>query len=230
MTALYIILGVLAVLLWLFTRHLHLYLEYIGGEIRICVRLLFIKKQFPTAEHKPQKQKAEQKAPQKQAQTAQQDDGEKPKLPVKELLSDAFELIKRISKKLGRHLKVQKSDIRVTVATGDVMTTATAYGAASGIAAQITELLLKMKHSKKAYIHTLIEPDFICDKPIFFCDIHLKIRLCSILSMAFDALRFIIGAYPKIKPLLKTKNKNKSNNDNKKEQNDAERNASQTDN
>lgn len=230
MTALYIVSGVLLLLIWLFTRHLHLYLEYIGGEMRICVGILFIKKQFTVAEQKTQKQKAQQKTPQKQAQTERQDDDEKPKLPIKELLSDVFELIKRISKKLGRHLKVQKSDIRVTVATGDVMTTATAYGAASGIAAQITELLLKMKHRKKAYIHTLIEPDFICDKPIFFCDIHLKIRLCNILSMAFDALKFVMGAYPEIKPLLKTKNKNKSDNDNKKEQNDAERNASQTDN
>ncbi len=210
MTALYIICGILLLLLWLISRYLHIYIGYADGKTRLCIRYLFIKKNiaFETNEKKPLPRQKDI-LPQ-----AEQKDGKDkvPELPVKQLLGDIFELIKKIFNNLGKSLTVQKCDLQVTVAFDDPAKTALIYGASSGVAAQLTELILKMRQSRKAYIRTLIKPDFLAEKPIFFCDIHLKIRICNLLPTAKDAIAFIL----KIKQ--------------KKEQNDAERNATQTDN
>ncbi len=210
MTALYIICGVLLLFLWLISRYLHFYIEYIDGRARLCIRYLFIKKVFDF-DTDNKKAPPRQKENMPQAEQKDKIDTETD-LPIKQLLGDIFELIKKIFKNLGKSLTVQKCDIRALIAFDDPAKTALIYGASSGIAAQLTELILKMRKGRKAYIRTLIEPDFLAEKPVFFCDIHLKIRICNLLPTAKDMVAFI----------LKLKQK--------KEQNDAERIATQTDN
>lgn len=215
MTALYTVCGILLFLLWLISRYLHMYIEFIDGRIRLRIRYLFIKKDIAVDTGKkhavPQQKEI---MPQ-----SEQTDGRESKsqLPIKELLCDIFDLIKKIFKNLGKSLTVQKCDVRALIAFDDPAKTALIYGASSGAAAQLTELILKMRHGKSAYMHTLIEPDFLAEKPIFFCDIHLKIRICNLLPTAKDAIAFILKINQK-----KIKQK--------KEQNDAKRNATQTDN
>lgn len=207
MTALYIISGVLLLLLWLISRYLHIRIEYIGGRLRLVVGILFIKKELsPAAVSAPkQTQKTASAAP-------KQEKEQKKTVSAGEMISAVTELVKKLLSQLGKSLTVAHFDLRVTVATDDPATTGIAYGAASGAAAVLTKLILGMRRTKRAYIHTLTEPDFIADTPQFFCDIHLKIRLCNLLPMAVAAAGFII----KIRP--------------EKEQTDAKRNASQTDN
>ncbi|GEM_PF-1289382 len=189
MIALYIVGGILLLILWLLTRKIHVKVAF-ENQLYASFRYLFYTLDATGLVNKDAKKQPEV------TQKAQKPKAQKPKPefdlpPIKELIQILLDFVKKLFAKLGKAIVVKKSDVRVTVATDDPAKTALVYGAVSPVAAQLTQLIVKMRHSRRddKRIKTLVEPDFLADKPIFFCDLYFTVRLWRLLPIAYEAYK-----------------------------------------
>ena len=194
MTALYIIGGVLLFLLLILAVKIGIRVTYCESPV-LTVRVLFIRKsvsaeRFAAGEkpEKPEKKKEKKK--------------KKEKPPAEEKsVSDKMEIVKnalaRIISQCRRYLFLERCILKARIASDDPAKTALLYGAscsAAGTLFALTNGMKRRSHKKNRFL-TEIKPDFISEKPDFFADVELSIRVWQALLLGITALK----TYKKLK-------------------------------
>ena len=212
MTAVYIILGVIALLLLLLMIKVTVKVDYCR-DIEVSLKYLFISYTvFRSGEekggHKSGDTGKKKKKPEKKGEKDKKKKGGKsePELvrpPLGELVPAVRDELGRVLKKLGKSARLEKARFHCLVATDDPAKTAVLYGAISGAAGDIFGMLSKLKRrsKRKGTVDFLVEPDFIAEK----FDLLLDIRVSFIpLKLAFAALCGWLS-YKKVKRMWKEK-------------------------
>ena len=213
MIALYIILGIL-LLLFLFTLLNVWALISYNEELRVVVRIAFVKIQLVPP--KPQKEKKKKKKPKKkQEPKALKEKSRKQKSfnlmdYVKEKgVSGILNIIRRVAdlavgalKDLFGKITVTKLSIRIRVAGSDAADTAVKYGRVCSVLYPALKVIAEVVTVEDYSID--VEPDF-SDEPnnSAQAEVKARIRIISVLAISFkrgfQALRLILKAKPKHK-------------------------------
>ena len=145
MTALIIILSILAVIAILLFFSVNLYIDYKEDEFKVWVRYLFIK--IPVYPRKKKKQRSNKAEPKKLEKTETKDKQPKEKKEnfftstikedgigaIIEILSKIIEIVKDFSSSTLKHLKVKKLKLNVISAGEDAADTALNFGYACSV-------------------------------------------------------------------------------------------------
>lgn len=145
MTALIIILSILAVIAILLFFSVNLYIDYKEDELKLWVRYLFIK--IPVYPRKEKKQRSKKAEPKKLEKTETKDKQPKEKKEnfftstikedgigaIIEILSKIIEIVKDFSSSTLKHLKVKKLKLDVISAGEDAADTALNFGYACSV-------------------------------------------------------------------------------------------------
>ena len=188
MTALYIILGILAFLVIILSLPVNIYAEY-KGSFSLWIRWLFIKIYiYPPADKKKKKVKKEKKAKEeKPKEEAPTDENATPAQPKENFIKTFYnnqgvagilELISNIAQKLGSGLKgigrsfyIRRLWLRINVADGDSANTAIKYGKMCSAVYPAMGYILSIVHSKNCSVK--VQPDFLGNKTEGAFSLHL---------------------------------------------------------
>ena len=194
--ALYIILGIIVLIALLLCLRANLCIVF-EDDLRVYIRVLFIKYYLiPERKKKFKKNKKKQKE-QKTVIRKKSENEAKPSLVdklslVKEILAVSF-------KTFSRHLHIRIAKMHITVGSPDAAQTAILYGAISGVAACIIELIDSYANLDSLKERSVsIEPDFLSEK----CDAKINITLSISVFGALVTLAKTLWKYT----LLKNKN------------------------
>jgi hypothetical protein len=99
------------------------------------------------------------------------------------------DIVKELTEKSGRYLKLEEYRVKVLVATDDPAKTGVLYGAVSGILGGISVLVdrLKRRTRKKGKIYTEVKPDFLAEEPEVYIRIALSMRVWQMFSIGITA-------------------------------------------
>ena len=179
MTALYIILGILLLLLVILSLPVNVYAEYKESFI-LYVRWLFVKfyiyppadkkKKKPKKEKKPKEEKPKEEAPpDENADSAQPKENFIKTFYNNQGVAGILELISNIAPKLGSGLKgigrsfyIRRLWLRINVADGDSANTAIKYGKMCSAVYPAMGYILSVVHSKNCSVK--VQPDFLGKK------------------------------------------------------------------
>ncbi len=199
MTWLYILLGILLLFLWLFTRKLRIGVGFCDKP-SVFVKILFLKLKVPSdkpiqAKEEPKKEAQEEKP--KKEKKSKKEKQPLPKKTVPEYIEIFTDALKEIVGKLKKYLFLEKYILKVDIGTEDAAQTAILYGATCSAASSLWSLVcsLKRRTKKPSLIQTEIKPDFLSGKTDFYADIVISIRIWQILFLGMTAL----GVYNKLK-------------------------------
>ncbi len=204
MTALYIILGIIAFILLLLFLPLRIKTEY-DNEIRLKIGYAFlnftIMPQKPKKPGKPKKKKKTDEKEQKQEEKPAKKKNPIMQLKDKHGLDGLIELMKQIVHivtdmlgRLARHLKISDLVINAVIAGEDSADTAIKYGYACSVIYPAVSLLenkaVLKKHSED------ISAGFLAEKTViefrFTAKIRLMFVLAAVIPAAFRALKLIV--------------------------------------
>ncbi len=220
MTALWIILGILAFFVILFSIPIHVVLEA-DSDVRVHARFLFIKyslfpmkkrKKKPKAAKKPKKTK--KTASPKKTKKAADAPKEKKKRDIIGLIKLILKLVAAVLRKFPKHFRVRILRYNITVGTKDAAKTAILYGAVTGLSANLFELLKKgtrFRIKRKSDVN--VYADFLGEKTKADIGIDISLTLSGAMSMLLAAgLAFVkakMTAQNKVqtKPAQKTQSK-----------------------
>lgn len=191
MIALYIICGVLLLLGMILLIRVKAGIS-LCNDVVLTVKLLFITLSFKLDKDSrlqfEKKDKKEKK--QKQKKPSKSDDivpTEKAELPV--VLGRLKAIVAKILNKFGRYVCIERFIIKLRVASDDPAKTAVLYGGASAFVSSLFALVMAHKNrtsdTKKLFFE--LTPDFISEKPDYFIDIMLSLRVWHILSTGLTA-------------------------------------------
>lgn len=197
MTWLYVLLGILLLFLWLFTRKIRIGAGFCEKP-SVFIKILFLKLAVPS--EKPKQAKEEPKEEQvgkPEKEKPQKEKAPLPKKTVPEYIEIFTDALKEIVGKLKKYLYLEKYILKVDIGTEDAAQTALIYGATCTAASSLWSLVcsLKRRTKKPSLIQTEIKPDFISEKTDFYADIVISIRIWQVLSLGMTAL----GVYNKLK-------------------------------
>ena len=162
--ALYILLGIIALITLLLCLRAHLCIVY-EDDLRVYIRVLFIKYfLIPEKKKKFKESKKKKKQEEKKIVLKKRSADEK-----KPSLLDKLSLIKEILavflKAFSKHLHVKIVKMHIKVGSPDASQTAILYGAISGAVAGIIEIIDSYTNLNKIKDSTIIvEPDFLSEK------------------------------------------------------------------
>lgn len=209
MTALYIILGIIAFILILLFLPLRVKIEY-DGDMKLKLGYAFLNFTIlPQKPKKPKKPKKQKKKPEPEKEKTEEKPDKK-KNPIMQLkdkhgLDGLIDLIKQIVHivvdmlgKLARHLKIRNLVINAVIAGEDSADTAMKYGYACSVIYPAVSILeskaVLKKHSED------ISAGFLSEKTVIEFKFTAKIRVMFILGAvipaAFKALKLIIKNKP----------------------------------
>ena len=193
MTALYILLGIFLFFFLLFTLPLHVLITA-NDDVSVVARVLFIRYSlFPMQKRRKKSKKKRGKgkntspAPKKK---------KKPKKPKKKrtkkelwyLIRLLFKIVIAVLKKMPRSVRIRLETFEITVATGDAAKTAVLYGAVSGLAWNLFDLLknhIDFKVRKNASVG--VEADFLGEKSKANIKIDFSTNLGKVLVLLLTA-------------------------------------------
>ncbi len=193
MTALYVLLIIAAISIFIFSRKIHFKIFYCG-EMQFSLSFLFFKYSLDLG-NKPKAHKKKSASPTDAGEKKPEEKKKRQEKPdIKKLLTLITDTLKKLIKWFGASLYLEKFDVRVCVATGDAARTAVLYGAASQILAEAAHLALNIRHRKcdDKKIRTRCDVDFIGDECDFFADAALAFRLWRVVPLAVIALKAFI--------------------------------------
>lgn len=211
MIALYIFLGLLAVLFALTLVPIKAEFSYLRG-FRVEVGYLFFRKTVFRSGGKGSRVNREpspEKVKKKKKKEKPEEELVRP--PLNELVPAAAAAAKKTFKRLGRSAKLVKARFRCCVATDDPAKTALVYGAVSGAAGDIYAFLVNLKRRSKkcGALDFKVESDFIAED----FDIDVEIIVSAIpLLLGVAALTGWIE-FKKIKKLFRGKPETASQNE-----------------
>lgn len=194
MTALYIILGIIALFcLFLFLRAKvfvtwcnELFVRVGLGPVSYEFAINdFIKKDEKT--EKAEVKEKKDKKPKKEKKKKESKGKEKKKVPLKEQLEFFKNILAAVYKHFGKRVRVEKYVLKVSVGTPDAAQTAILYGGISGVMANINELILNYRHKKGARIYSECKPDFLSESMDIYVDIGASVTLWNIVITGIAA-------------------------------------------
>lgn len=189
MIALYILLGLLALILLILFINVHLILIYDDGA-RVYLRVLFIRidgmklARSLGGEKKEKKKKPKPKEPEPT-----------PKKKTKGSLSDFFDFIslisgiaKRALKDLFKSLHIRLRDLEVRFTLGEADQTALAYGASIQAANALFALLQRFSHFSWNNEKLILAPDYTGEHNVYRVNVDFWIKPVFLLSIVLRAL------------------------------------------
>ncbi len=192
MTALYIILGILAFFVLLFSIPIHIVLRA-DTDVQVYARVLFFKYAlFPMKKRKKKKKPVEkQKKDTPPKKKAKKPDAPKPKKKMRDIISLVkliLKLVGAVLRKFPKHFGVRVLQYEISVATGDAAKTAIVYGVVTGLSANLFELLRKgtrfrIKRGAPVNVYT----NFLGEKTEARIALDISLTLWGILSMLIAA-------------------------------------------
>lgn len=176
MTALYIIIGIIAFFVLLLSVHFHVSIEY-SDYIYLSVRWLFVKLDILPLKEKKNK-KPKEKAPEKEKPKEQEKpkkekeakEGENPIITtiknmgydgVMEILSNLGKALSGMFKRIFKSFAIQNFDIDLTVGKGDAAATAVEYGKACNKVYPVCGLICSTM--KVGTYSVNVAPDFLAN-------------------------------------------------------------------
>lgn len=205
MIALYILLGILALLFFILISSVTV-LVHIDDDAEIKVGFWFLRfKVFPLKDKKAKNKAKESHKP--------KEDGYIKKL-IKQngivgAVSELFSVVKTVLKKAGkaaRHIRVRRCSLLVTAASDDAATTAVRYGTLCATVFPALKGLQNLLKWNDRKTKVSVVSDFNSDKPTLYLDLKVKLRLCFIVSAAFGVVFALIKK--KVSKTLKSTSKN----------------------
>ncbi len=223
MTALIIILSIVAFFTVLFSIPAHIVIEA-DSDVRVWARFLFIKYSlFPMKKRKkkagkPKKStKKAKKAPKsvkKQGKTA---DKPKPKRDIIGLVKLILKLVVAVLRKFPKHFRVRVLRYEISIGTKDAAKTAMLYGAVTGLSANLFETLRKATHFRiKRNAPVNVYADFLSEKTKASITLDFSITIFGALSMVMAAGLAFVKAKMTAKSKSPQNGKNESKSQSKK--------------
>lgn len=176
MTALYIILGIIAFFVILLSVHFHISIEY-TDFIYVSVRWLFLKFDILPLKPKEKKEKKEEEPEEEKKEEEEETEEEKPKkegensiiTTIKNMGYDGvMEILSRLGKALGgmfrrifKSFAIQNFDLDLTVGKGDAAATAIAYGNTCNKVYPVCGLICSTMKVKTYNVN--VAPDFLAN-------------------------------------------------------------------
>lgn len=220
MTALYIILGIIAFFFLLFSIPLHVSFDY-REYVYLSVRWLFVKIKILPIEEKEKKPKKEKnpkkEKPPKEEKPKEKPSGENPILAMVKAkgFDGMMEIIRNLGKALGGMFKrifkaftVENFDINITVGKGDAAKTAVEYGKTCNTVFPVCGLICSTMKVRTYNVE--VNPDFLANNSSgeFGAKFYLVPRklINAIIIVAFELVFKVV-----LKLLLGNKKKNDKN-------------------
>ncbi len=177
MTALYIILGIIAFFVLLLSVHFHVKVEY-TDYIYLSVRWLFIKLDILPLKDKPKKKKEKKEKPVKEDKKEEEKPkeekkdkkGENPIITtiknmgydgVMEILSNLGKALSGMFRRIFKSFAIQNFDINLTVGKGDAAATAVEYGKTCNKVYPVCGLICSTMKVKTYSVN--VSPDFLAN-------------------------------------------------------------------
>ncbi len=198
MTGLFIVLGIVAFFVFLFSVPIHIIIQADTEpemDAKVFVRILFF--QYVLFPRKKTKKKSKEtkktkKAAKKSSKTASKTEKKEPKPKPKRDILGLVKLVAKLAaavlKKFPKHFGVRILRYEIILATGDAAKTAVLYGAVTGLSAGLFDLLrngTKFRIAHKAPVN--VYTDFLGEKSKAHIAIDFFISLGGVLSMAMAA-------------------------------------------
>ncbi len=206
MLALYIILGIMALICLFLCLRAKLFVIW-AGELFLKVGLGFISFEIPLSKYIKKgetEEKTEEKPQKKQkkvkkAKKEKEDKKPKAKPDLKQQLEFFKDLALAAFNHFGKKIRVEKYVLKVSVGLPDAAQTAMLYGALSGLMANITHIILNYRHKKGARIYSECKPDFLSESMDIYVDIGASVMLWNVVITG------IAAAWIWVKHKIKTK-------------------------
>ena len=200
----YILLAILAVICLVLALRVNINIRY-ENELTVYLRVLFVRiKLLPQKSKKFNAKKYEEKLQKNQDKPSvklkEKSVADKEKAELGETISIITDTVKVFFKTFSKQLHVKLAKIHIIVATPDAAKTAILYGAVSGAAACLLELLDEITNLDRIKERSIIiEPDFLAQKSEMIINITLSISILgALLTLIKTFWRFIKLKY--IKP------------------------------
>ena len=194
MIALYIILGIMALVCLFLCLRAKLFVIWCG-ELFLKIGLGIISFEIPLSKYIKKgeaEEKTEEKPPKKQkkvkkAKKEKKEKKPKPKVPFSKQLEFFKGLTIAAYKHFGKKIRVEKYVLKVSVSTPDAAQTALLYGTISGLMANINEIILNYRHKKGARIYSECKPDFLTEAMDIYVDIGASVMLWNVVVTGASA-------------------------------------------
>ncbi|MGN0518895.1 MAG: DUF2953 domain-containing protein [Acutalibacteraceae bacterium] len=193
MTALYIILGILLLLVILLLCNVKILIKY-DGELSVKIKYFITYDATKSEDQKPKKKKSKKKStsdkPKKEPKKSswQQIKEEKGLSGLINILKSLANTTLNASKKLLNRLIVKDLRISVVIASDNAADTAINYGRACAAIYPVSAALISRLNTKKYDVS--VRPDFDAKQTKIDCFAYLKIRLIFVTAFA---LRMLFG-------------------------------------
>ena len=194
MTALWILIGIFLFFAFLFTLPLHVIITA-NDDVSVIARVLcFRYSLFPVMKRRKKRKKTKKSgkkaasSTQKRAKKSKKTKKKRTKKELWYLIRLLFKIVTAVLKKLPRSVRIRLETFEITVATGDAAKTAVLYGAVSGLAWNLFDILknnIDFKVRKRASVG--VEADFLGEKSRANIKIDLSTNLWKILALLMTA-------------------------------------------
>lgn len=195
MTGLWIVLGILLFFVFLFTLPLHVKITA-NDDVSVVARVLFIRYSLFPMQKRRKKPKKKKKGGQSGAPSAKPAKKKKAKKPKKKrtkkelwyLIRLLLKIVTAVLKKLPRSVRIRLETFEITVATGDAAKTAVLYGAVSGLAWNLFDILknnIDFKVRKNASVG--VEADFLGERSKANIKIDFSTNLGKVFALLLTA-------------------------------------------
>lgn len=190
MTAVFIVLGIIALITAVLLLNINLILSF-DGKISVNVRILFVSVDVMKFAAKGDKKKKSKPAAEKKGSDAKTKEKSKPKgsfddfLGFLDLISS---MAKMLAENLGNNLKVNIRRLKVTLGAETAEKTAIMY---SRVCSAVTVLFETLPNVVKLFRHgsdITIYPDYSAEKCNFAVEAIFTLKVIHILKIAFGAL------------------------------------------
>ncbi len=217
MTALYIILGIAAFLLFLLFMPIRVHVSY-DGDIRLKLSVAFLsfllfprKKKvsirYYSKKNMEKRRKKALKKAQKEERKRKKTPPPPPVPPKKKTIKDHLRMVKlillilkKVQKRARGAFKLHISHFCAVLATGDAASTALLYGTVSQSCAYLLALsegFIKTTYRTK---NIVIVPDYCGNETKFLIRLHLTTDIFHLLMLAFSALFAYLSSQKILKP------------------------------
>jgi Periplasmic protein TonB, links inner and outer membranes len=192
----WIILAIIfTVLFLLFNLYAKIQLVYIDGNLKVFLRILFLK--FTLVPSPPEKPKSKQKDKKKKVKSDKPVPKEKPKEDKKTSFDDVMDIIAAAKQIIGKvfyyfkkYLRIDVKALRIKVAGNDAASAALMYGLVSQGVAYLLEFIeenvKKIKYKRNSVI---VITDFISEEFQIQLDIAVKIRIWQIIRLGVSVFK-----------------------------------------
>ena len=212
MTALIIIFSILLVIALVLLIRIRVVIDYKGEDIKLHLRILGIPIRLLPRKQKKQKiklsdysykkqQKALLKKPKKEKKKKKKESvNVKEKPPLSEAIPMIGDIVKFLLKKFFGHLRIDVTDIKITIGTDDAAKTAIMFGIVNQAAAALFDLLSTITNVKKNRKNEIaVYADFTSEKTVININIGFSLRIWHLFSIALGTL------FKYLKNMLKSK-------------------------